>query len=128
MSTETNTNDQEIEEWKDIPGYEKLYRASNLGRIWSCLSQRYIKPRLNNRGYLRVNLFKNGKRQEFKLHRAVLLSFDPTGQTRSKTDVAHKNDIKEDCKLINLEWQTHKKNVTYANKKRVKTTIVDGPF
>ena len=53
--------------WKPIPGYEG-YEASTLGRIRSLKygKIRILKPFKTKKGYLRVNLWKDGKRKSHK--------------------------------------------------------------
>ena len=59
----------EIEIWKDIPNYEGLYQASNLGRIRSLGNNRFKNPKILKcgiglTGYKRVMLYGFGKRKE----------------------------------------------------------------
>lgn len=45
-------------EWKDITGYEGLYKISNCGDVWSCNKQVVLKNNDNGNGYYRVSLYK----------------------------------------------------------------------
>ena len=48
--------------WKDVIGYEGLYQVSNLGRVKSLFRYKKILKRFeDNKGYLRVTLYKNNK-------------------------------------------------------------------
>ena len=48
--------------WKDCKGYEGLYQVSNLGRVWSIRSQKYLNGSIDKDGYIQVYLTaKNGK-------------------------------------------------------------------
>ena len=68
----------ENEIWKDIPNYEGIYQASNLGRIKSLeridaignrlLKEKILKPRLNNNGYYRVSLWKQSIEKFYYIH------------------------------------------------------------
>ena len=49
--------DNEI--WKDIKGYEGLYKVSNKGRVYSFITNRYMIPQLTNTGYLYIDLTKD---------------------------------------------------------------------
>jgi hypothetical protein len=96
--------------WKDLPEYEGLYQISNLGRVYSLFLNRIIKPFRNQKGYLRLDL--RGKKRTTKVvHRLVLETF--TGP-QPKLQVNHKNGIKDDNRLENLEWVTGQQNVDHA--------------
>ncbi len=115
-----------MEKWKDIEGYEGKYQVSSLGRIKSL--ERYIdrgikgfakqkeiilKLRLK-KGYLEVGLRSKGdKNQKFLLvHRIVATAFILNPE--NKKTVNHKNLIKTDNRLINLEWNTQKEQISHA--------------
>lgn len=109
--------------WKDIPEYNGLYQASNLGRIRSLLTNKILKPRKNSKGYVFYALFKNGERKDFKGHYLILITF--IKKEYQNECINHKNGIKDDNRLCNLEWTTLKNNTIHAyenklikNKKR----------
>ena len=116
------------EVWKDIPQYEGLYQVSNIGRIKALPRVRenhthgvWIQPeqimatRLNEDGYECVSLTKkNGKRKTEKIHRLVALAFIPNPERKS--EVNHKNCIRDDNRVENLEWVTRKENISYTSK------------
>lgn len=65
-----------MEIWKNIKGYEGLYKASSLGRIKSLkrkhvLCDKVLKQTPDNYGYLSVTLYKNNKSKKFLTHRIV---------------------------------------------------------
>lgn len=114
-----------IEVWKDIVGYEGLYQVSNLGRVKSCekmishfrgglrkLKEKERKLVFDSDGYLVVDLYKNGKGKMNKVHRLVALAF--IQNTENKKCVNHKNGIKSDNKVENLEWCTDSENQFHA--------------
>lgn len=101
--------------WKDIPNYEGMYQVSNLGRVKSLNykrtgKERVLKEKLNKKGYFNVNLYKDGKQKNHKIHRLVMLAF--IGD--SDLHVNHKNGIKTDNQLENLEYCTHYENMKHA--------------
>lgn len=92
-------------DWKPIPGWEH-YQVSNNGEIKN--HKGYIlKPYKNKWGYPIVTLCKNGNKTRKAVHRIVCLAFigDP-----GNLDVNHKNKIKTDNCLSNLEYLTKSEN------------------
>jgi DNA-binding XRE family transcriptional regulator len=101
--------------WKDVPGYEGRYQVSNLGRVKSLNYNQTGKERImkevgNSSTYLRVGLCKYGKVKTNKIHRLVMLAF--VGE--SDLQVNHKNGIKTDNRLKNLEYCTQLENIRHA--------------
>lgn len=108
---------ENCEIWKDIKGYEGNYQISNKGRIWSVLSQRYLKPQHDNCGYYRIQLTaKNGKRKTEKVHRLVAINF--IDNPDNLPEVNHINHIRDDNRIENLEWCNHKENCNKTVKVR----------
>lgn len=115
------------EEWKDIPGYENLYKVSTFGNVFSYGVNKIISPWINNRGYLCVKLYRRGYRQEWKVHVLVCKTFRPDEETLRKNEVHHKDFNKENNRVENLEWCTRKKNMKYNYEKK-KSEVCEGPF
>ncbi|SQB99773.1 NUMOD4 motif/HNH endonuclease [Clostridium paraputrificum] len=115
MSSKVN---YENEIWRDIEGYEDLYRVSNCGRIMSLpkikgvgyyTKEIILKPKINKvTGYLQVNLYKNKKRKTHNIHKLVAMTFIPNPQNKPFID--HSNTIKTDNRVENLRWVTRKEN------------------
>ena len=99
-----------MEEWKDVPGYEWLYKASNLGNIKSLYfwKERIIKSCSDWRGYLHLLLVKNKIRKDFKEHRLICLTF--LDNPDNKKEVNHKDGNRLNNRLENLEWCTRSEN------------------
>ena len=55
------------EVWKDIKGYEGLYKISNFGNVKSLKTNANIKPS-KGRKYVGVNLYKNGITKTKSIH------------------------------------------------------------
>ena len=104
---------ENVEIWKDCKYYEGKYQVSSHGRIWSIVSQRYLKPRIRQNGYCEVGLVaKNGKRKAELVHRLVAIAF--IDNPNNFPVVNHLNGIKTDNRVENLEWTTQKENVRHA--------------
>ena len=113
--------------WKEVPGYEGLYEVSNLGRVKSCkktvirsngrkisFPEKIMKPSVNHKGYLIIDLRKNGKRSGGFVHRLVGKDF--IDNPFNKEQINHKNGNKEDNCVQNLEWVTNQENMAHAYK------------
>jgi len=114
--------------WKDISGFEGLYQASTLGRVrsfdktltsglWNqetvLLKGRIIKSLDGRGGYLKVSLTnKSGKYIQITLHRLIGKTFIPNPE--NKPQINHKNAIRTDCRVENLEWVTDSENKRHA--------------
>ena len=96
---------------KDIKNYEGLYAVTEDGRVWSYKNSKWLNP-LNNRGYQRVQLCKEGKRIAYSIHRLVAETYLPN--PKSLPCVNHKNEIKTDNRVENLEWCTVAYNNSYG--------------
>lgn len=110
-----------MEEWKDIAGYEGLYQVSNLGRVRSLprkdprghqLKGKYLKPGTGTNGYLFVVLSKNGIVSTNDIHRLVAQAF--IDNPNNLPFVNHKDEVKTNNQVENLEWCTPKYNVNYG--------------
>ena len=105
----------DLEVWRDIEGYEGLYQVSNFGNVRSIKNGRLkvLKPVFNSKGYHRVCLCKYGKIKNYSVHRLVLSAFVPN--TLNLPQINHKNEIRTDNRLENLEWCDAKYNCNYGN-------------
>lgn len=121
-----------MEIWKDVVGYEELYKVSNLGRIKSLGfrinnpinygKEKILKPNTCKLGYMYVGLTKNRILKSLKIHRLVAMAFMPNPE--NKPQVNHINGIKSDNCIGNLEWNTAKENMMHAVRTGLKKGVI----
>lgn len=113
--------------WKDIEGYEGLYKISSTGRIKSCeritrdkngkerkTKEIFLKGFFCRGGYQNVDLCKKCKVKKYIVHRLVAKAFIPNH--KNKPQVNHIDGIKTNNKIKNLEWSTSGENIRHAFK------------
>ena len=86
------------EVWKDVPGYEGLYKVSNMGRVYGVVRESLKKP--YDRDYcLVLNLYKDGVSRSHKLAELVYDTF--VGDSKVGT-IHFKDDNPLNCRLSNF--------------------------
>lgn len=99
--------------WKDIEGFEGLYKISKNGVIRTIKRQGskggFKKTRIGDTGYYQVWLSKPGCRKERKVHRLVAQAFIPNPD--NKPFVCHMDGNKLNNKISNLYWGTPSENI-----------------
>lgn len=102
---------------KDIPWYEWLYSVTTDGKVWSYPKKarwalhnwKFLKPWITD-GYEFVSLSKNKKIKNWRVHRLVLITY--SSNSNHLPIINHKNGIRTDNRIENLEWCT----VLYNNR------------
>lgn len=101
---------------KAVVGFAGVYEVSDSGEVYSINYRRSgMRKRLAEiglKGYKRVALSKNGNSRQYLVHRLVAIAF--LGIDIQKPFVNHKNGIKSDNRLENLEWCTFSENLQHS--------------
>lgn len=113
-----------MEEWKPVIGFESKYEISNKGRIRSVDNAvtysngrrhlhkgRMLTP-LKKMGYNYIGLSNNSKAEHYPVHRLVAAAF--IQNPSNKPFINHKNGIKDDNRVENLEWATRSENAYHS--------------
>lgn len=95
--------------WSPIPS-ERGYEASSLGEIRNIETGRIYSQSVSSEGYLSLAIYAKGKRKWRRVHRLVAEAFYGPAVGR---EVNHKNGIKTDNRVENLEWCTKSENIRH---------------
>jgi len=101
--------------WKQIKNYEDLYWISDDGRVKSRRGLRRLQT--DKYGYKKVILSKNGKKKNHLVHRLIAEAF--IENPFSKSEVNHKDGVKTNNLVENLEWATFEENRTHSLKIKI---------
>lgn len=110
------------EVWKDVIGFEGIYKVSDLGRVKSLkrkrrvralitVPQRILKSWASKSGHLNVRLYRNGKSttSDFGVHVLVLTNF--VGPCPEGMQCRHLDGNPKNNKVGNLKWGTPQENM-----------------
>lgn len=112
--------------WRDIVGYEGLYQVSNMGRVrsldrigkgrWGYMPKKgvMLSQTTDTSGYKIVNLWKDNIIKSPKVHRLVAQAFIPNPSNLPQ--VNHKDEVKTNNCVDNLEWCSVKYNNNYGTR------------
>ena len=122
------TNKKLMEEiWKDIKGYEGVYKISNTGKVlrleskiiapymkdsgYRTIPSKLLKPQMRKQ-YQKITLCKDSKVKAYSLHRLIAEAFIPN--PNEYPFVLHKDDDPLNNSIDNLMWGTESMNTIQA--------------
>lgn len=114
--------------WKDVVGFEGFYKVSNFGRVKVLhrnqirangkvlnRKERILRQCFNAWGYYQISLTKfNDKHKSARVHRLVAMAFIPNPD--KSPFVNHKDEVKTNNQVDNLEWCTPLYNMNYGTR------------
>ena len=117
-----------IEKWKEIKGYDGRYQVSNKGGVKRAKSIgldhakiQVLKQSPDKDGYMKLNLSNRLVEKRYLVHRLVLQTFVGS-PPKGRYEVNHRNGIKNDNRVENLEWCSNLENAGHAHR----TGLFDG--
>lgn len=103
------------ETWMDVYDFPR-YQVSDQGKVRNKRTHKIKSAHYDNDGYLKVTLMNiingNKKTSRKTVHRLVAESF--LGGPHPDLQVNHKNGVKDDNRVVNLEWCIGSENVKHA--------------
>jgi hypothetical protein len=100
-----------MEKWIEIEGFSN-YLVSDFGNIMNKNTGKLLAANVKNNGYKRVSLCRPGRVYEVNVHRLVAKAFISNPQ--NKKTVNHKNGIRTDNRVENLEWATMSEQMKHS--------------
>ena len=103
-----------MSEFRPIIGWEGFYEINNIGDVISLYrGKRKIRAqRFDKDGYKLITLKCKARQQTIKVHREVMAAF--IGPCPAGFEVNHKNLIRHDNRIENLEYSTKSSNQLHA--------------
>jgi len=120
----------ENEMWTAIEDYEGLYAISNMGRVYSHINDIIMKGTPDKKGYLQVDLHKDGSRKTICIHILVGNAF--IGERTNELpefdhkDINNQNNRADNIRLVTKSQQQLNKNIQINNKSGYKNISIRG--
>lgn len=112
-----------MENWRSLDGIVECgenYAVYTNGNVVNTDTGRMLKPALKRSGYYQVVLHFNKNKKYYPVHRLVALAF--ISNPENKKQVNHKDGVKTNNHVSNLEWATPRENTIHALKMRLAST------
>lgn len=102
--------------WKDVVGFEGFYRVNEAGEIVSLhgSARRKLRPSVGKNGYMVINLSNKINIKMHYVHDIVCAAF--LGEKPEKFCVNHRDAVKTNNHIENLEYVTYSDNLIHAYK------------
>lgn len=104
----------------EISGLKKEYLIDEHGNVFDITTNKFRKPYFNNKGYVMMSFYIDGKSKTKFVHRLVLGAFAPIIGMEN-LQVNHKDGDKRNNHIDNLEWCTQSENQKHAYKMGLNT-------
>lgn len=105
--SEPETNSIVTEIYKPLVGFDN-YMISNNGSLINGATGKMLKLRLDKDGYLRTNIYKEGKSVTVRIHRLVAEAFIENPDNKRLVDHIDRN--LNNNNVTNLRWANHSEN------------------
>lgn len=101
-----------MDDFTPIKDFEKLYGINKKGDVFGYKRAKILKQKTNRYGYKTIKLCKNNQLYYFMVHRLVAQTF--INNPNNLPQVNHKDGVKSNNKVDNLEWCTQSENMKHA--------------
>lgn len=126
--------------WADVKGFEDIYEVSEFDEVFykgtprtrsdgvvRIFPRRRLAQHQNEKGYLTVSLCVGMRSKKYKIHRLVLMAFNHIDGCED-LDVNHKDGVKSNNDLNNLEWMTRSENLKHRYRNLGQPHAMNGKF